>query len=206
MHAAPDVRVRATLHNSRFLHVSRCNGTFSVQKRWLLHLITIRNKLRWSVKICDSYELNLRSLRDISPVWLYASLTQFSLFFQNMHHKVRMCWIMLIYRIRSLSSVFFFSPCNCFIWDGGLKFEYFDWLFISVRARCLSVLQKAHHWKDYFQLLARYVNYIGTTHLFWKRIGGSIWLLPDILKFDLHVKLLMSLHLLYITQRGPVHK
>lgn len=79
--------------------------------------------------------------------------------------------------------------------------------FYKGYSRCLSVLQKAQHWKDYFHLFASYVNCIGTTHLFWKRMSGSIWLLPDILKFDLHVKLprvegwsLCEISLLYITR------
>lgn len=70
--------------------------------------------------------------------------------------------------------------------------------FYKGYSRCLSVLQKAQHWKDYFHLFASYVNYIGTTHLFWKRMSGSIWLLPDILKFDLHVKLPKSGGLIFM--------
>lgn len=70
--------------------------------------------------------------------------------------------------------------------------------FYKGYSRCLSVLQKAQHWKDYFHLFASYVNYIGTTHLFWKRMSGSLWLLPDILKFDLHVKLPKSGGLIFM--------
>lgn len=57
-------------------------GIFPVQKQWLLHLITIRNKLRWSCQIL--WQLWIESTfiaTHILLVWLYASLTQFSFVF-----------------------------------------------------------------------------------------------------------------------------